>query len=68
MIFQIKPSALSYQITDTLNKLAQPKRKPEINIYDYPSSSTRTINTSPQSTGFLLNFHFVISNNTSNNS
>ncbi|XP_043686104.1 uncharacterized protein LOC122637796 [Vespula pensylvanica] len=48
--YKIKPSALSYQITDTLNKLAQPKRKPEVNIYDYPSSSTRTINTSPQST------------------
>ncbi|KAI4501647.1 hypothetical protein M0802_002982 [Mischocyttarus mexicanus] len=44
--YKIKPSALSYQITDTLNKLAQPKRKSDLNVYDYPSSSSRT-STSP---------------------
>ncbi|XP_035722782.1 uncharacterized protein LOC118441891 [Vespa mandarinia] len=48
--YKIKPSALSYQITDTLNKLAQPKRRHDLNVYDYPSSSARTINSSSQST------------------
>ncbi|KAI4491457.1 hypothetical protein M0804_002849 [Polistes exclamans] len=42
--YKIKPSALSYQITDTLNKLAQPKRKSD--VCDYPSSSARTSNSS----------------------
>ncbi|KAK2575828.1 hypothetical protein KPH14_007206 [Odynerus spinipes] len=35
-----------YKITDSLNKLAQPKRRTDLNLYDLPSSSTRTAVTS----------------------
>lgn len=44
-----------------MNKLAQPKRRHDLNVYDYPSSSTRTSNVSSQSTGFLQFWTFILS-------
>ncbi|XP_053985948.1 uncharacterized protein LOC128880181 [Hylaeus volcanicus] len=40
--FNVKPAALSYQITDSLNKLAQPRRKPNKNVSIASSSSTKS--------------------------
>ncbi|XP_076681913.1 uncharacterized protein LOC143376017 [Andrena cerasifolii] len=40
--FNVKRGALSYQITDSLNKLAQPKRKPGVNAFKASSSSVKT--------------------------
>ncbi|KAK1130327.1 hypothetical protein K0M31_018463 [Melipona bicolor] len=48
--FNVKRGALSYQITDSLNKLAQPRRKPATNVSNIPNFSTKN---SPTSTGSL---------------
>ncbi|XP_029041098.1 uncharacterized protein LOC114875223 [Osmia bicornis bicornis] len=43
--FNVKPEALSYQITDSLNKLAQPKRKQVTNTLSASSSLRSSSNT-----------------------
>ncbi|XP_078039455.1 uncharacterized protein LOC144471367 [Augochlora pura] len=40
--FNVKPGALSYQITDSLNKLAHPKKRQEPNEFVAPDTSNKT--------------------------
>ncbi|XP_012141346.1 uncharacterized protein LOC100876397 [Megachile rotundata] len=42
--FNVKPEALSYQITDSINKLAQPKRKQVANISNVTNLRTSANN------------------------
>ncbi|KAF3421993.1 hypothetical protein E2986_07847 [Frieseomelitta varia] len=44
--FNVKRGALSYQITDSLNRLAQPRRKPATNVSNISNFSTRNSPTS----------------------
>ncbi|XP_033329230.2 uncharacterized protein LOC117221956 isoform X1 [Megalopta genalis] len=46
--FNVKPGALSYQITDSLNKLAHPKKRQEPNESVAPDTSNKT---APAATG-----------------
>ncbi|XP_003490210.2 uncharacterized protein LOC100748049 [Bombus impatiens] len=55
--FNVKRGALSYQITDSLNKLAQPKRKPGTNVSNISNFSVKSspINTVKQGHHKLIN-------------
>lgn len=55
-MLQVKRGALSYQISDNLNKLAQPKRKPNANVF---SASSPSVRNAPGNTGASAKFNFI---------